>query len=43
MPTEQAAAATEHLPVVLARRVAAANRARAEGITAYLEDGFVVR
>ncbi|MEU7146255.1 NUDIX hydrolase [Nocardia sp. NPDC046473] len=38
-----AAAAAALLPAVLDKRVAAANRARAEGITAYLEDGFVVR
>ncbi len=34
--------AAERLPDVLARRVAAARRARAEGALAYLEDGFAV-
>ncbi|MFI6166955.1 NUDIX domain-containing protein [Nocardia sp. NPDC051052] len=37
-----AAASAQRLPAGLARRVGAASRARAEGNTAYLEDGFVV-
>ncbi|WP_303621523.1 NUDIX domain-containing protein [Nocardia tenerifensis] len=36
------AAAERRLTGVLARRVAAASRARTEGTTAYLEDGYIV-